>query len=122
MPNPNIADESILTSIRGLFVEKDDTSFDDDLIMHINSTFMILNQLGVGNSGFMITDTTSKWSDFLGAADLPFLSATKTYVYDSVKLIFDPPANSFLVNAIEKRMKEYEWRLNAQSDPPAYDV
>jgi len=118
----SIADESILTSIRGLFVEKDDTSFDDDLIMHINSTFMILNQLGVGNSGFMITDDTSKWSDFLGTSDLPFLAATKTYVFDSVKLIFDPPANSFLVNAIEKRMKEYEWRLNVQVDPPAYNV
>lgn len=118
----SIADESILVSIRGLFVEKDDTSFDDDLIMHINSTFMILNQLGVGNSGFMIADDTSKWSDFLGSENLPFLAATKTYVSDSVKLIFDPPANSFLVNAIEKRMKEYEWRLNAQSDPPAYNV
>lgn len=118
----SIADESILTSIRGLFVEKDDTSFDNDLIMHINSTFMILNQLGVGQSGFMITDDTSKWADFLGASDLPFLAATKTYVFDSVKLIFDPPANSFLVNAIEKRMKEYEWRLNVQVDPPVYDV
>ena len=114
----SIQDESILTSIRGLFVEKDDTSFDDDLIMHINSTFMILNQLGVGNQGFMI----SEWSDFLGSSDIPFLAATKTYVFDAVKLIFDPPANSFLVNAIEKRMKEYEWRLNVQVDPPAYNV
>lgn len=119
---PNIADESILTSIRGLFVEQDDFSFDNDLIMHINSTFMILNQLGVGIPGFMITDTSSKWSDFLGESDLPFLAATKTYIYDSVKLIFDPPANSFLVNAIEKRMKEYEWRLNVQSDPKPYNV
>ena len=118
----NIADESILTSIRKLFVESDDTSFDDDFIMHINSTFTILNQLGVGNEGFMITDTTSKWSDFLGASDLPFLAATKTYVYDSVKLIFDPPSNAFLVSAIEKRMKEYEWRLNVQVDPKAYNV
>lgn len=119
---PSIADESILESIRGLFVEEDDYSFDSDLIMHINSALMILNQLGVGNDGFMITGSTSKWSDFLGSENLPFLAATKTYVYDSVRLIFDPPTNSFLVNAIEKRMKEYEWRLNAQVDPVVYNV
>ena len=120
---PNIADESILISIRSKFVEADDTSFDDDLIMHINSTFMILNQLGVGPSeGFMITDETSKWSDFLGDSNVVFLSATKTFVYDSIRLIFDPPSNSFLVTAIEKRMEEYKWRLNAQVDPPANNV
>jgi hypothetical protein len=119
---PNISEESILVSIRGLFVEKDDTSFDDDLIMHINSAFMILNQLGVGVQGFMISDDTSKWVDFLGSSDCQFLAATKTYVFDSVKLIFDPPGNAFLVSAIEKRMKEYEWRLNSQVDPVAYNV
>jgi len=48
--------------------------------------------------------------------------ATKTIFYDSVKLIFDPPSNSFLVTAIEKRMEEYKWRLNAQVDQPANNV
>lgn len=114
--------DSILLSLRKILISEDDNSFDDELIMHINSALMICNQLGIGVEGFVVTGEQETWTEFLGETTAQFLQATKTYVHDVVRMIFDPPSNSFLVSAIEKRMKEYEWRLNAQVDPPAYNV
>lgn len=85
--------------------------FDPDLVMHINSVFFTLNQLGVGpDSGFAITGPNETWATFLGA-DLR-LNAVKSYVFLKVRLLFDPPATSFAIAAMEKQAQEYEWRLN----------
>ena len=111
--------ESILMSIRGLACgNKDDTNFDQDLIIHINSALNILSQLGVGPStGFRITDTSQTWKDFIG--ERTDLEMIKTDVYLRVKLVFDPPQNSFLVAAIEKQIVEYEWRIEVQHPDPS---
>lgn len=111
--------DSILRTIKKLIggVEDDDfTGFDTDLIVHINSALRILNQLGVGVSGFNITGLDETWTDFLGE-DESILSEVKTYVYLKVKLVFDPPANSFTQQSIKDEIKELEWRMNVEVDP-----
>ena len=103
--------DSILTSIKKLIgPEEDHTHFDPDIIIHINMALMVLNDLGVGpTTGFVITGADELWSDFLG--DRADLEAVKTYVYLKVRLIFDPPSSGFLIDAIERQIKEFEWRL-----------
>lgn len=113
---------SILTSIKKLIgPTEDDTSFDVDIIMHINSAFFRLNQLGVGPSeGFSITDKTQTWEEFLVARK--DLEAVKSYVYQKVRLVFDPPQSSFLVEALKESIKEFEWTINVQAEGgPDYD-
>lgn len=108
--------DSILTSIKkSLGIMEEYTHFDEDLIMHINSVLFILNQLGVGPSeGFMITDKNDKWEDFVNVADV---AAVKTYVCLKVKLIFDPPQSSAVMEAHNRQISELEWRLNVAVDP-----
>lgn len=108
--------ESILTSIKKLLnIAEDDTSFDMDVIMHINSVFMILSQLGVGpSSGFTIEDEYAEWYDFLPEGTN--YEAVKTYVYQKVRLVFDPPTNSSHLEALKQSIAEYEWRLNLQAE------
>ena len=110
--------ESILNSIKKLLgIEPDDTSFDQELIMHINSVFMVLTQLGLGpTAGFVITDASTEWNDYLSTRT--DLESIKSYIYLRVRLFFDPPQNSFLVDSIKKQCEELEWRLNVQVDPP----
>lgn len=104
--------ESILTSIKKLLgIAEEDTNFDQDIIMHINSVFMILTQLGVGPSkGFSIKDYDAVWSDFI-PEDFS-LEAVKSYVYMKVRLMFDPPLSSAVSDAINRNISELEWRLN----------
>lgn len=104
--------ESILGSIKKtLGLTSDYTAFDQEIVLHINSVFSTLHQLGVGpNLGYSIQDETNVWEEFLGD-NLP-LNAVRTYVYLRVRLLFDPPSNSFLVTAINEQIKELEWRLN----------
>lgn len=110
--------ESILTSIKKLLgVQEEYTHFDPDIIMHINTVFMVLNQLGVGpEKCFVIEDDTSTWEDFLGRGNQS-IEAVKTYVYLKVKIVFDPPANGTVMKSIESAINEYEVRLNWMVDP-----
>lgn len=96
----------------------DDDSFDTDIIIHVNSTFTTLRQLGVGPAkGYRISDEDNLWSEFV--KDDEMLDSVKTYIYLKVKLIFDPPLNGTLYEAFERQVKELEWRLNVsvESDP-----
>lgn len=105
---------SILTSIKKLLgVSEEDVNFDTDIIMHINSAFFKLNQLGVGPSTcFIISDKTAKWETFL--QNRQDLESAKIFVYLNVRLIFDPPQSSFLLDSIKEQIREIEWRLNIQ--------
>lgn len=103
---------SILTSIKKLLgITESCTDFDTDIIMHINTVLMTLNQLGVGTEGFQIEDKNAVWSEFV---DPNKLAATKSYVHLRVKLLFDPPLNSAIIEAIKESIKELEWRLNVR--------
>ena len=108
--------ESILTSIKKLLgIPEDYTAFDDQIIIHINSVFMILNQLGVGPSeGFKIIDKEDTWDDYI--SDETKLEIVKSYVYLKVKLLFDPPTISAVVESINRQIDEFEWRLNVASE------
>lgn len=104
--------ESILTSIKKLLgITADYKHFDQDLIMHINSVFLILTQLGVGpKEGFIIEDDSAEWLDFI--EDPTQLQAVKSYVYLKVKLLFDPPLSSAVIESTNRMISEFEWRLN----------
>lgn len=103
--------ESILESIKKLLgIIPEDTIFDNDIIMHINSVFMILTQIGVGPSeGFSIKDKSSTWEQFI--VDDNKLQAIKSYMYLKVRLLFDPPLSSAVMSSIERQISELEWRL-----------
>lgn len=107
-------DDSILTSIKKLLgIDEEYTQFDDDIIMHINTVFLNLNQLGVGpDEGFYIEDDTADWTDFADIESNMPLQAIKTYIYLKVKLLFDPPLSSSVIDAIDRQIAELEWRLN----------
>ena len=108
--------ESILTSIKKLLgITEDYTYFDTDIIIHINTVIMILNQMGVGATQFHITGKSETWSDFIGTENT-ILEMAKTYIYLKVRLIFDPPQGGGLMDAIENTISELEWRLNSEVD------
>lgn len=108
--------ESILNTLKKpLGVPIEMTNFDDELIMHINSALMSVQQLGIGPiTGFSISSSEDIWEDLLG--DRLDLEGVKTYLYLKVRLVFDPPQNSFLVEAIKSQITELESRLNTQAE------
>jgi hypothetical protein len=93
--------------------------FDVDILMHINSVFATLNQLGIGPvDGYEIEDATPEWADFLGTDKR--LNSVKSYVYLRVRLMFDPPSTSYLIDAMRKQAEELEWRLNVYREDTAW--
>lgn len=104
--------DSILTSVKKLIgIDKEDTAFDPDVIMHINSSFLVLSQLGVGpDEGFYINDDTAVWTDFI-SNNMLLLNYVKTFVYLKAKLVFDPPSSSIAVQSMQEMVKEHEWRI-----------
>jgi hypothetical protein len=110
--------ESILNTIKQMLgIAVGDTAFDTDVIVNINSAFMVLNQLGVGTETiFSISDNNTEWVSFL--SDPTLYSAVKTYIYLKVKMAFDPPSTSFILSAYSDMIRELEWRLNVQVPIP----
>lgn len=104
--------DSILTSIKKLLgITEDYTHFDTDIVMHINSVFSILTQLGVGPpEGFYIQDKTTIWYEYI--SDPNKIEMVKSYMYLKVRLLFDPPSSSSVIEAFNKQISEFEWRLN----------
>lgn len=104
--------DSILTSVKKLLgIAESYTAFDTDIIIHINSVFMILNQLGVGpEKPFTITDSKSTWTDFIG--DNPNIEAVRSYVFMKVRMLFDPPQSASVAESMNNLIAEMEWRLN----------
>lgn len=111
---------SILKSVKKVLGLADDyTAFDTDIIIHINTVFTTLNQLGIGpEEGFAIEDDGDEWTTFLG--ETPRYGAVKTYMWLKVKILFDPPVNAYLVTSLEKQIQEYEWRLSTNREMTDY--
>ena len=109
--------DSILTSIKKLLgIAEDYEHFDQDLIIHINSVLSVLTQLGVGPSeGFSIEDENATWKDFI--PEDKRLSSIRSYVYMKVKLLFDPPLSSSVMESMNRMISEFEWRLNVAAEP-----
>ena len=108
--------ESILTSVKKMLgITENYTHFDEDIIMHINSVFMILRQMGVGpEKGFRIEDDLATWQDF--TSDNLMLESVKSYMYLKVKLLFDPSASSAVTDSMNRLISELEWRLHVAAD------
>lgn len=104
--------ESILESTKKVLgIDPDYDVFDMDVMMHINSAFSTLNQLGLGpEEGYMVQERGDEWGDFLN--DDMRLNSVKTYVYLKVRILFDPPTTSFVLTAMQEQIKELEWRIS----------
>lgn len=105
-------DHSILNSTKKVLgIDPSYTAFDQDILTHVNAIFSTLHQMGLGpDAGFAIEDEEALWTDF--EADPILLNHIRTYVYLKVRLIFDPPATSFVLAALEKQAQELEFRLS----------
>lgn len=108
--------DSILISIKKLLgIDDEYTQFDEDIIMHINTVFLNLTQLGIGPAeGFSIENGTAVWENFI--KDNAQLNAVKTYVYLKVKLLFDPPLSSSVIESMNRMISELEWRLTIAAE------
>lgn len=109
--------DSILISIKKMLgITEEYEEFDPDIIMHINTVFSVLTQLGVGSDdGYFIKDKNDVWSDFINSDAR--LEMIKSYVYLKVKLLFDPPLGTASIEAINRQINELEWRINVSVDP-----
>jgi hypothetical protein len=109
--------ESILTSIKKLLgINEDCADFDTDIIMHINTVFSGLKQIGAGpKEGFVIKDKFTVWSDYIPKTNKN-LEMIKTYIYLKVKQLFDPPTISSVMESHKKLIEEYEWRISVEVD------
>jgi hypothetical protein len=109
-------EQSILKSTKKILgLEADDTSFDLDVLTHVNGAFSTLQQLGVGPAvGFMIEDDTEEWDDY--EIDEMMVNSVKQYVFLKTKMLFDPPTTSYQQTSFENQIKELEWRLNARRE------
>lgn len=117
---------SILDDTKKLLgLPKEYTIFDLDITVHINSMFSKLYQLGVDplsvGKPFAIEDSTAKWSEFLGS-ETSAIESIKTYIYLGVRLVFDPPQNSFVVTSLKEQMQELEWRIHFESEVTKNEV
>ena len=114
--------DSVLNSIKKLIgPDYDYGPFDRDIIMHINSAFMILNQIGLGpTTPFKITGSDEVWTDFM--ADVANYLSVVDYIYLRCRLIFDPPTSSFVLSSLKEQQQELEWRLNVMAETPMWET
>jgi hypothetical protein len=114
-------DEKILTSIKKLLgIYDENTDFDADIIIHINSVITILNQLGIGPDEGIEIDKDTTWKDYLN--DDSKLNSVKSYIYLKVKMVFDPPMSSAIRDANNQMIDELEWRLNLYHETDKEEV
>lgn len=116
---PFVYEDSILNLLKPMVgVTTDYNVFDNELITDINSVFSILYQLGIGDKQYRITGAEETWTDFFEENEVEDanIDDVKTYMRNKVKLMFDPPTNSFLVQLLQDQCKEFESRINYEVD------
>jgi hypothetical protein len=116
-------EQSILKSTKKLLgVGDDDTSFDLDILTHINGAISTLHDLGVGpQAGFVVEDDTVLWLDFLDAIEETVIrQKAQMYVYLKTRLMFDPPTTQYVMEALNKQIQELEWRINVNREESVY--
>lgn len=104
-------EESILQTIKQMLgIIEDDTAFDAELVSHINNSIAEMTQIGFGpDDGYLISGQTNVWSELVSNPSQ--MSTAKQYIFCKVRLLFDPPSNSFLCDALNKAKEEAYWRL-----------
>lgn len=109
--------DSILNTVKtGIGYAEDYTPFDGELILYINSALRYANQLGIGLRGYIVSSKENTWDEFITENDINKFSEITIYIILQVKLLHDPPPNSFLVESIKKTINELEWRLNVDAE------
>lgn len=114
-----ISKDVILDDIKKILqLPADYDVFDLDMKIGIDSAFSTLQQLGVGpEEAFTVEDGTETWSQFFqGVPEQKNLKAVKTYIQLRVRVLFDPPTNSFGLESLKEQIKELEWRLSVQAE------
>lgn len=117
-------EDSILESIKNsLGINKEINVFDQDIIMHINSVFSTLNQLGVESSvnTYRISGFDETWVSYFGDDDV-LVDMLKEYTYLKVRIVFDPPSSSYVLDSIKAQAQELEWRINIQAENKIEDA
>ena len=107
--------DKILASIKKQLGVNDSDQFDYQIIMAINTAMSALTQIGIGPAeGFLLTDEDANWTDFIGEG--PSFISAQSYIYCKSKILFDPPANQTLLNALQRQADELEWRLRTENE------
>lgn len=108
--------ESILLTIKQMLgIPSEYSVFDEELAVYINTVIAALRQLGVGpENGFAITGENESWEDYIG--DTSMYENVKAYIYLKVRMMFDPPSSSFVLEAFKNQAAEIEWRIYIQAD------
>lgn len=109
-------EDSILNSVKKYVgIDKSMTAFDEDILMNVNAVFSTLYQLGVDSAkDVMIIGDRETWSDIFGKTGI--VNLIRQYTFLKVRIIFDPPTNSFVLDAMKKQADELEWRINIESE------
>lgn len=119
---PAIPNSILDTTKKMLGLDHENTAFDQDIIIHINSVFSLLHQIGASPlEGITISDNTALWDMYIG--DVANANFVKTYMALKVRLWFDPPTTSFALSSMQDQVKELEWRLSIMEikfNPYAY--
>lgn len=89
----------------------DDETFDNSILMCINSAIAELAELGVGEQGLFEASKTSTWSEYLGEKQSYLLSLIRSYVNVYTKNMFDPPETGPLDAAQNEHRKRLEFRI-----------
>lgn len=111
--------DSILDSVKSYCgILPEDESFDTDILMSINAIMVVLNQFGVGPSEvFRVESSAETWSDFLGEKPI---GGIQEYVNMRVRKLFDPPTSSYVKQALDEQIDEFEWRILVEVDKVDY--
>lgn len=93
-----------------LGIPDEQTAFDVDILVNINSVIFTLLQLGIDPETYPMVNESTTWSEF----DYRFedMDAVKMYIYLKTKMAFDPPTIGSLVDSYKNQIAELEWRLN----------
>jgi hypothetical protein len=114
-----MAINSILTSVKKLLgLSEDNTSFDEDILLHINTAIGTLRQLGVDpiNDEFVVETKDDTFEDYLGEEKSKLFQSVRLYLYYKTRLGFDPPTSANLLESLKESIKEIECRLTYQID------
>lgn len=118
----NEANSILLTVKKALGVDADCSDFDTDILIHLNSVLAVLQQLGVGpDDGYYIEDETPSWEDYLGESHA-YVAMVKSYIIAKVRLLFDPPVSSAVMESLNRICSEFEWRANVAAENKALEV
>lgn len=96
-------------------VHKESDVFDDELILYAYSVLFVLTDIGGKlNEGYVLTKD-SAWDEIIDTT-IPEFNPIRTYVGLKVRLKFDRPASQHVADALERDVKELEWRLHINLD------